>query len=176
MGSTRRSFTPEYQKDAVALIVDGGHTIMEVAKKLDISETSIRKWVKKIQPPPTEPVPEKQLSESERAELARLRKENAKMEMQRRAGERGSEPLVTGGTGRWRTQLQDSEDGEGQDASAIKEEQHASAKYVVDKSESGQGEEHSQPQTHMGHDQMSASCSLRAFQSQLRRELRITVA
>ena len=61
MGSTRRSFTPEYQKDAVALIVDGGHTIMEVAKKLDISETSIRKWVKKIQPP-TEPVPEKQLS------------------------------------------------------------------------------------------------------------------
>src|SRR4029079_7015028 len=105
-----RSFTPEYQKDAVALIVDGGHTIMEVAKKLDISETSIRKWVKKIQPPPTEPVPEKQLSESERAELARLRKENAKMEMQRRAGERGSEPLVTGGTGRWRTQLQDSED------------------------------------------------------------------
>ena len=81
MGSTRRSFTPEYQKDAVALIVDGGHTIVEVAKKLEISETSIRKWVKKIQPP-TEPVPEKQLNESERAELARLRRENAKLEMQ----------------------------------------------------------------------------------------------
>jgi transposase len=81
MGSTRRSFTPEYKQDAVALIVDGGHTIVEVAKKLEISETSIRKWVKKIQPP-TEPVPEKQLSESERAELARLRKENAKLEMQ----------------------------------------------------------------------------------------------
>jgi len=48
MGSTRRSFTPEYQKDAVALIVDGGHTIVEVAKKLEISETSIRKWVKRF--------------------------------------------------------------------------------------------------------------------------------
>jgi len=56
MGSTRRSFTSEYKQDAVALIVDGGHTIGEVAKKLEISETSIRKWVKKIQPP-TEPVP-----------------------------------------------------------------------------------------------------------------------
>ena len=39
MGSTRRSFTPEYKRDAVALIVDGGHTIVEVAKKLEISET-----------------------------------------------------------------------------------------------------------------------------------------
>jgi transposase len=54
---------------------------MEVAKKLEISETSIRKWVKKIQPP-KDPVPEQQLTESERAELARLRKENAKLEMQ----------------------------------------------------------------------------------------------
>ena len=81
MGSTRRSFTPEYKKDAVALIVDGGHTIGEIAKKLEISETSIRKWVKKIQPP-TGPVPDKPLTESERAELARLRKENAKLEMQ----------------------------------------------------------------------------------------------
>jgi transposase len=48
MGSTRRSFTDEYKKrDAVSLILDGGHTIGEVAKKLEISETSIRKWVKK---------------------------------------------------------------------------------------------------------------------------------
>jgi transposase len=81
MGSTRRSFTPEYKQDAVALIVDGGHTIVEVAKKLEISETSIRKWVKRIQPP-TEPVPEKPLTDSERAELVRLRKQNAKLEMQ----------------------------------------------------------------------------------------------
>ena len=81
MGSTRRSFTAEYKQDAVALIVDGGHTIIEVAKRLEISETSIRKWVKEIQPP-SEPVPEKPITESERAELIRLRQENAKLEMQ----------------------------------------------------------------------------------------------
>ncbi len=51
MGSTRRSFTDEYKRDAVSLILDGGHTIGEVAKKLDICDTSIRKWVNKIQPP-----------------------------------------------------------------------------------------------------------------------------
>lgn len=50
MGSTRRSFTDEYKRDAVSLIVDGGYTIGEVAKKLDICDTSIRKWVNKIQP------------------------------------------------------------------------------------------------------------------------------
>ena len=33
MGSTRRSFTGEYKRDAVSLIVDGGHTIVEAAKK-----------------------------------------------------------------------------------------------------------------------------------------------
>ncbi len=49
MGSTRRSFTEEYKQDAVSLIVDGGYAVGEVAKKLDISETSIRKWMKKIQ-------------------------------------------------------------------------------------------------------------------------------
>ncbi len=81
MGSTRRSFTDEYKRDAVSLIVDGGYTIGEVAKKLDICDTSIRKWVNKIQPQ-GEPAAEKPLTESERTELARLRKENTKLELQ----------------------------------------------------------------------------------------------
>lgn len=63
MGSTRRSFTDEYKRDAVSLIVDGGHTIGEVAKKLDVCDTSIRKWVNKIQPRGV-PAAEKTLTES----------------------------------------------------------------------------------------------------------------
>ncbi len=81
MGSTRRSFTDEYKRDAVSLILDGGHTIGEVAKKLDICDTSIRKWVSKIQPQ-GEPAADRPLTESERTELARLRKENTKLELQ----------------------------------------------------------------------------------------------
>lgn len=41
MGSTRRSFTEEYKRDAVALITEGGYTVPAVAKKLGISETTI---------------------------------------------------------------------------------------------------------------------------------------
>jgi transposase len=81
MGSTRRSFTDEYKRDAVSLIVDGGHTISEVGKKLEISDTTIRKWVNKLQPEPPAPE-EKPLSASERAELIELRKNNARLEME----------------------------------------------------------------------------------------------
>lgn len=81
MGSTRRSFTDEYKRDAVVLVIDGGYTVAEVSKKLAISETTIRKWLKKFQPE-GEPADEKPLTEAERAELEHLRKENAKLEMQ----------------------------------------------------------------------------------------------
>ena len=80
MGSTRRSFTEEYKRDAVALITDGGYSVPAVAKKLGISDTTVRKWVKKVQPDIE--TAEKPLTESERAELRRLRTENAKLEMQ----------------------------------------------------------------------------------------------
>jgi len=33
MGSTRRSFTDEYKRDAVTLITEGGYSVSEVAKK-----------------------------------------------------------------------------------------------------------------------------------------------
>ncbi len=81
MGSTRRSFTDEYKADAVALVIEGGYTVADVAKKLDISETTIRKWMKKVSPPAVN-AGEKALTETERAELQRLRKDNAKLEMQ----------------------------------------------------------------------------------------------
>jgi transposase len=80
MGSTRRSFTEEYKRDAVALITDGGYSVADVAKKLEISDTTVRKWVKKLQPDIA--TAEKPLAESERAELQRLRTQNAKLEMQ----------------------------------------------------------------------------------------------
>lgn len=81
MGSTRRSFTDEYKADAVALIFEGGHSVGDVAKKLDISETTIRKWMKVLSPSAVD-AGEKALTETERAELQRLRRDNVKLEMQ----------------------------------------------------------------------------------------------
>lgn len=72
MGSTRRSFTEEYKLDAVALLIDDNYSVSEVTKKLGVSETTIRKWMRKYGN--DKAVAEEQvLTESERAELVRLR-------------------------------------------------------------------------------------------------------
>ena len=81
MGSTRRSFTDEYKRDAVTLIVDGGLTVSEVCKKLEVSETTVRKWLKRYRGP-QELAPGSELSEAERAELLRLRKEVSHLTLQ----------------------------------------------------------------------------------------------
>ena len=47
MGSTRRSFTAEYKKSAVEFILDGNRSIAEVARSIEVSETSSGHWVKK---------------------------------------------------------------------------------------------------------------------------------
>ena len=82
MGSTRRSFTDEYKRDAVALLVDGGYSVSQVTKKLGVSETTIRKWMKQYGTDEAGGEVEQVLDESERAELVRLRQENAHLELQ----------------------------------------------------------------------------------------------
>lgn len=77
MGSTRRHFTDEYKANAVSLVLDDGRTKAEVARSIGVHEMTFGKWVKKERDrreagkDPDEP-----LSESERAELNRLRRDN----------------------------------------------------------------------------------------------------
>jgi transposase len=73
--ATRRNFTQEYKDQAVSLVLDSGRSIVEVAKSIGVHEMTLGKWVKKARE--SGRVPDKDLSEPERAELERLRKENA---------------------------------------------------------------------------------------------------
>ncbi len=90
MGSTRRAFTDEYKAGAVGFVLDERRSVAEVARNIDVHEMTLGKWVKKervareAQQPADAP-----LSESERAELLRLRQdykdakaENAQLQMQ----------------------------------------------------------------------------------------------
>ncbi len=47
MGSTRRSFTDEYQANAVSLLIDHGRAIAEVARSIGVHEMTLGNWVKK---------------------------------------------------------------------------------------------------------------------------------
>jgi transposase len=79
--ATRRHFTQEYKDQAVSLVLDSGRTIAEVAKSIGVHEMTLGKWVKKAREAGR--VPDSDLSEPERAELERLRKENAVLRMER---------------------------------------------------------------------------------------------
>lgn len=76
MGSTRRSFTPEYKAEAVSFVLDGGRTIVEVARNIGCHEMTLGKWVKKAREERDDAADSHApLNESERLELIRLRAE-----------------------------------------------------------------------------------------------------
>ena len=79
--TTRRHFTQEYKDQAVSLVLNSGRTRADVAKSIGIHEMTLGKWVAKAIKNGHDP--DEALSESERAELERLRKENAILRMER---------------------------------------------------------------------------------------------
>ena len=69
----RRSFSPEFKSEVVALVRQPGKTVGSVARDLDLTETAVREWVKQAER--DEGVRADGLSTAERAEMAQLRKE-----------------------------------------------------------------------------------------------------
>ena len=79
--ATRRRFTQEYQNQAVSLVLHSGRTIRDVAKSIGVHEITLGKWVNKAKG--GDPGQDKDLSETERVELERLRKKIAVLRMER---------------------------------------------------------------------------------------------
>lgn len=78
----RRSFGPEFKADAVRLVRVGGRSIGQVAKELDLTETSLREWVRQAEVDAGEG-PMGALTSAERAELSQLRREVKVLQMER---------------------------------------------------------------------------------------------
>ena len=79
-GRTRRSFPREFKADAVALVLDEGRSIASVARALGIGESNLGNWVRQARVDRGE---REGLTTSERAELARLRREVTQLRMER---------------------------------------------------------------------------------------------
>jgi len=79
---TRRRFTAEYKVEVVRLYKVGDRSIGQIAKDLDLTETSVRAWVKQAEIDAGEG-PADALTSGEREELARLRQENKRLAMER---------------------------------------------------------------------------------------------
>lgn len=81
MGAKRKSYTPQYRRDAAHLVIDSGRTIAAVASEIGIGEQLLGRWVAKERARMDEPPPAVDINE--RAELERLRAENAQLRMDR---------------------------------------------------------------------------------------------
>ena len=77
----KRSFTPAFKADAVRLVRSGKSASL-VAKKLDLTETTLREWAKRADADAGLGSSDVLMTE-ERAELARLRRENKQLRMER---------------------------------------------------------------------------------------------
>ena len=78
----RRVFTPEFRAEAVRLCRVGDRNISQVAKDLDLTENSLREWVKRADIDAGQGAPDA-LTTAEREELARLKREVKRLTMER---------------------------------------------------------------------------------------------
>jgi transposase len=69
----RRAFTAAYKAEVVGLCRDGDRSIPEIARDLDLTESSVRRWVEQAE---IDAGRRPGLTSSEQEELARLRREN----------------------------------------------------------------------------------------------------
>ena len=81
MAETRRKFDQDFREGAVRLVRETGKPVAQVARDLGINEGTLGNWVNADKCRRGDG--SGALDEDERAELARLRKENAELAMER---------------------------------------------------------------------------------------------
>ena len=74
----RRKFSSEFKAEAVRLTQETDAPLATLAQQLGVSRSMLSRWVEATRPQPREA-----LTEDERSELVRLRRENLRLQMER---------------------------------------------------------------------------------------------
>lgn len=83
MSKKRRSFSREYKLEAVALVTEGGLSVVQAARDLGISQSVLGRWKRQFEEDPDQAFPGKGRLRPEDEELARLRRENEILRQER---------------------------------------------------------------------------------------------
>ncbi len=75
MGTQRRTYTPEFKQEAVALVRRSGQSANQVAKELGMTQTSLSRWLRQAIPASANGVQTTEELTALRREVARLRME-----------------------------------------------------------------------------------------------------
>lgn len=97
-GKKRKSYTPEYRRDAAHLVMDTGRPIATVAREIGVGEQLLGRWVaierSRLDDPPAA------FDVDERAELERLRVEVSELRMDREFLKKATAFFVSENNGR----------------------------------------------------------------------------
>jgi len=79
----RTTYTKEFKREAVNLILEQGYSIAEASRNLGINYNMLSRWKNKSQNHGEEAFPCKDHMSKEQAELSRLKAENKRLRMER---------------------------------------------------------------------------------------------
>lgn len=79
----RRQFSREFKLEAVKLVKNRGVSVAQASRDIDVHENVLRKWVRELAADPQQAFPGQGVMKPEQAEIERLKKENAKLSMER---------------------------------------------------------------------------------------------
>lgn len=77
--SKRKQYTEEFKQEAVALVTEQGYSVSRAARSLGINANMLGRWRREIEAVANG----SRLSEAEREELQRLRRENRELRMEK---------------------------------------------------------------------------------------------
>jgi len=83
MGKRRRRFSREFKEEAVRLVCERGVTAAQAARDLDVHLNVLRTWVRAYREDPAHAFPGVGQQKPEAAELTQLRREVARLKMER---------------------------------------------------------------------------------------------
>ena len=81
--ATRRLFSREFKVEAVNLVKDRGVSVSQASRDLDLNESVLGRWTKELAQEEQDAFPSGGNMKHEQAEIARLKKEVAKLKMER---------------------------------------------------------------------------------------------
>jgi transposase len=79
MARTRRTYTPEFQTEAVKLVTEQGYSVAEAARSLGLNDNLIRNWKQALEAKDTDAFPGQGKLPAIEDELRRLRAENQRL-------------------------------------------------------------------------------------------------
>ena len=79
----RRKFSREFKVEAVRLVTERGVAAAQAARDLDVAESVLRRWMREFSGDPAQAFSGNGLLKPDQIEIARLRKEVAKLKAER---------------------------------------------------------------------------------------------